>query len=295
MEGELCGAIPYNVIAMKIKVTADSTCDLTPELIEKYDIEIVPLYVVKGENSYLDTVEINPSDVFEYFDNGQGLCKTSAVNVDRYKEIFARNLKEYDAIIHIDISSDMSSCYQNACMAASEFENVYPIDSRNLSTASGHLVLEACLMAQQGLEAKDIADKLNELAGKLEASFVIDKLTYLHKGGRCSSLAALGANILKLKPCIEVVDGVMGVGKKYRGSFEQAIDKYTRERLEGRNDVDYKRIFITHTTCVPEIIQIAKDNVMKYGKFEEIIETTAGCTISCHCGPNTLGILFFRK
>ena len=293
MEGD--GVIPYKVNSMRIKITADSTCDLTPELIEKYDIEIVPLFVVKGNNSYLDTVEINPSDVFDYFESGQGLCKTSAVNIDRYEEVFSRNLKEYDAIIHINISSYMSSCYQNACMAASKFVNVYPIDSYNITTASGLLVLEACLMAQQGIEAKDIADRLNGMAGKLEASFVIDKLTYLHKGGRCSSLAALGANILKLKPCIEVVNGSMCVGKKYRGSFEQAIDNYTRDRLEGRNDVDYKRVFITYTTCSPEIIQIVRDNIMKYGKFEEIIETTTGCTISCHCGPNTLGIIFFRK
>lgn len=280
---------------MKVKITADSTCDLSEELVKKYGIEIVPLSVLKGAQSYLDTIEIHPKDIFDYFEAGNGLCTTSAVNVEQYKKVFAELLKENDAVVHIDISSEMSSCYQNACTAAGFFENVYVVDSRNLSSATGHLVIDACLMAQQGLSGKEIAEKLNEMAAKLEASFVIDKLTYLHKGGRCSTVAALGANLLKLKPCIEVIDGSMVVGKKYRGSFVQSIDKYTQERLEGRDDIDYRRIFITHTGVSDEVLNIVKSNIEKYGKFEEVLETFAGCTVSCHCGPNTLGILFYRK
>lgn len=280
---------------MKIKVTADSTCDLSEELIKKYDIEIIPLSVLKGNQSYLDTIEIHPQDIFDYFESGNGLCTTSAVNAEQYMKTFERLSRENDAVIHVDISSEMSCCYQNACKAAESFDNVYVIDSRNLSTATGHIVIDACLLAQQGFSGKEIADKLRQMTSKLEASFVIDKLTYLHKGGRCSTVAALGANLLKLKPCIEVIDGVMTVGKKYRGSFAQAIDKYTRERLEGRDDIDYRRVFITHTGVSDEVMNIVKSNIEKYGKFEEVLETSAGCTVSCHCGPNTLGILFYRK
>lgn len=280
---------------MKIKVTADSTCDLSEELIKKYDIEIIPLSVLKGDQSYLDTIEIHPQDIFDYFEGGNGLCTTSAVNAEQYMKTFERLSKENDAVIHVDISSEMSCCYQNACKAAESFDNVYVIDSRNLSTATGHIVIDACLLAQQGLSGQEIADTLRQMTAKLEASFVIDKLTYLHKGGRCSTVAALGANLLKLKPCIEVIDGAMTVGKKYRGSFAQAIDKYTRERLEGRDDIDYRRVFITHTGVSDEVMNIVKSNIEKYGKFEEVLETSAGCTVSCHCGPNTLGILFYRK
>ena len=280
---------------MKIKVTADSTCDLSPELIEKYDIEIIPLSVVKDGTPYLDTVEITPKDVFDYFESGKGLCTTIAANVDRYIGVFKKYADDYDAVIHVNLSADMSSCYQNACIAAEKFSNVYVVDSRNLSTASGHIVLDACLLAKQGLNAEEIVEKLRNMTSKLEASFVIDKLTYLYKGGRCSAVAALGANLLKLKPCIEVKDGVMGVGSKYRGSFDACIDKYTQERLEGRNDIDYRRIFITHTGVDKKIIETVRNNIKKYGKFEEVIETFAGCTISSHCGPNTLGILFYRK
>ena len=240
---------------MNIKITADSTCDLSEELVKKYDIEILPLYIVKDGKSYKDGVEITPSDIFEHVKAGGALTSTAAVNVADYVDAFTPLSKEYDAVIHIDISADFSSCYQNACIAAENFDNVYIIDSRNLSTGSGLVVLRAAEMAQAGESPEDIVKAMNVLTSKVEASFVIEKLDFLRKGGRCSTLAALGANLLSLRPCIEVKDGKMSVGKKYRGKYAACIEKYITERLSGRDDIDYKRIFITHSPseCVMNI------------------------------------------
>lgn len=280
---------------MNIKITADSTCDLSTELCSKYNISILPLYIVKDGISYKDMKEIEPADIFEHVKAGGAITSTSAINTEDYIGYFSPLSKEYDAVIHINISSDFSSCCQNAKIAAEEFDNVYVVDSRNLSTGSGLIVLRAAEMAQEGLPAAEIAEKLQALTEKVEASFVIDKLDYLRKGGRCSALAALGANLLSLRPCIEVKNGKMSVGKKYRGLFASCIEKYVSERLSGRDDIDKKRIFITHTPCDKQIV----DNVKKYIKqncnFEEVLETMAGCTVSSHCGPNTLGVLFMRK
>ena len=280
---------------MNIKITADSTCDLSPELTEKYNITILPLYIVKDGSAFKDMQEIVPQDIFDHVSAGGAITSTAAINVQDYIDYWTPLLKEYDAIIHVNISSDFSSCYQNACTAAKEFENVYVIDSRNLSTGSGHIVLEAAEMAMNGAKPKKIVDEMNALTAKVEASFVIDKLDYLRKGGRCSALAALGANLLSLRPCIEVKDGKMGVGKKYRGKFDVCIEKYVTERLEGRDDIRTKRIFITHSPCDKAIVDNVRKIIKKLYNFDEIIETNAGCTVSSHCGPNTLGILFIRK
>lgn len=280
---------------MKIKITADSTCDLSKELVEECQIEILPLYVVKNGASYQDGLEITPQDIFDFVAQGNDPCKTAAVSVADYTACFARLSPQYDAVIHINISAEFSSCYQNACLAAQQFPNVYAVDSRNLSTGSGHVVLEAVRMADLGLSAPEIVRRLQDLAGRIEASFVIDSLEYLYKGGRCSSLAALGANLLHLKPCIEVVDGQMKVGKKYRGSFEKCLLSYVEERLKDRKDLLEERIFVTHTPCDPKTVEAVKENVKRFGRFSQILETEAGCTVSSHCGPNTLGILFIRR
>lgn len=281
---------------MRIKITSDSTCDLTKELIEKYDIEIFPLTIIKGAGEYLDGIEIQPEDIFEYVESGAGITHTSAVNVSDFTEKFEVFSKEYDAVIHVSLGSDFSACCQNAMIAASNFDNVYVVDSRNLSSGIGHLVLDAAILAVQGLLPAEIVDTLNERAKKIEASFIIDTLKYLYRGGRCSGVAALGANVLKLKPCIEVVDGKMDVGKKYRGNFDKVIIQYVNDKLAGRGDLDYRRIFVTHASGVPKDVI---DNVIKTikasGNFEEIIESIAGCTISHHCGPVCLGVLYFRK
>ena len=240
-------------------------------------------------------MDITPQEIFDYVRSCKGVCRTAAVNVGDYTAFFKKCRENYDAVIHFNISSDFSSCYQNACTAAAEFENVYVVDSRNLSTGIALLVLDAAERAEKGEDPKEIAALMRETAEKVEASFVIDTLFYLQKGGRCSTLAALGANLLKLKPCIEVKDGKMGVGKKYRGKIDNCIAQYVRERLQGRDDLRRNRIFITHSGCAPEIVENVKAIIKECGGFDEVLETYAGCTVSSHCGPNTLGVLFVRK
>ena len=280
---------------MKIKISADSTCDLSPELIERYHIGITPLYIIRGEETLRDGIDVRPEELYEYANATGKLCKTAAVNVSDYLAYFAACREEYDAVIHFTISSDMSACYQNACIAAQEFTNVYPVDSRNLSTGIGHLVLDAAEMAEQGMDAADIASALEKKREKLDVSFVIDTLEYLKRGGRCSALVAMSANLLHLKPCIEVKDGKMGVGKKYRGSYVKCMEHYVRDRLENCDDLLYDMIFITHTPVPQEILDTVHRTVRECGDFEHIYETNAGCTISCHCGEGTLGVLYLHK
>lgn len=280
---------------MKIKISSDSTCDLAKEFIEQNDIGILPLVVVKDGESFRDGVDITPEVIFAHVNNGGALCSTSAANVNDYMELFEEYKKEYDAVIHINIGSGFSSSHQNACLAAEEFENVYVVDSMNLSTGHGHIVAEAVKMVKEGMEAKAIYDALNELAPRVEASFVLDRLDYMVKGGRCSAVAALGASLLQLKPCIEVVNGKMGVCKKYRGSYEKALGSYVKDRLMDRDDIITERIYVTHTETPQDIVDKVKDLVKEYKQFDIMEETVAGCTVSCHCGPNTLGVLFIRK
>ena len=280
---------------MRIKLTADSTCDLSAELIRRYDVEIIPLRVVTGDDAYRDSIDILPDDIFRYVAEGNDIPRTSAINSEEYVDVFKKYLEEYDAVIHINISAEFSSCHQNARLASEDLP-VYVIDSRNLSTGSGLVVMKAGdLIAEGNLDPAAIVEKVNEMIPKVEASFVIDKLDYLHKGGRCSTVAALGANVLRLRPCIEVKDGKMSVGKKYRGSFDRCLRQYATERLKDRTDISTDRIFITHTGCNPALVDEIRAIITELGQFDEIIETRAGCTVSCHCGPGTLGVLFVRK
>lgn len=280
---------------MKIKISADSTCDLSKEYVEAHDIGILPLVVVKDGESFMDGVNITPEMIFEHVNGGGSLCSTSAANMNDYMELFEGYKKEYDVVIHINLGSGFSSSHQNARLAAEEFENVYVVDSMNLSTGHGLVVVEAVKMKEAGMEPEKIYEALNELAPRVEASFVLDRLDYMVKGGRCSAVAALGASLLQLKPCIEVVDGKMGVCKKYRGSYEKALGNYVKDRLKDREDIDTERIFITHTETPQSVVDSVKEAVKEYKNFEITEETVAGCTVSCHCGPNTLGVLFIRK
>lgn len=277
-----------------IKLTADSTCDLSPELREALAVELIPLSVCLGERAGLDGVDISPADIFAHVDAGGETPQTSAVNLAQYHEVFARLSPQYDAVIHISLSSALSASCQNATLTAAEFPNVFVIDSRNLSTGSGLLLLAADELRQAGKTGLEIAEALGVLVPKIEASFVIDTLEYLHRGGRCSTLAAIGANLLRLKPCIEVSDGGMHVGKKYRGSIALCVQNYVRDRLSGREDIRRDKIFVTHCACDDELVQSVVSLVRSYG-FETVHVTTAGCTISSHCGPGTLGVLFLRK
>lgn len=280
---------------MNIRITSDSTCDLNPEYLRAHRVEILPLYTMKGNETFRDGVDIVPQDIFDHVATGGDLCSTAANNIEDYRQMFTRLLRECGAIIHIDISADFSSCYQNACAAASELTNVYVVDSRNLSSGHGHIVCEAVKMAEEGkLSPEEIVAKLNELTGRVEASFLLDRLDYMVKGGRCSMVVALGANLLHLKPCIEVIDGKMKVVKKYRGSYEKCILNYVKDRLKDRDGLVYERIFITHTPVENGIVDKVRAAIAEYAPFTEIVETQAGCTVSCHCGPGTLGILFLR-
>lgn len=281
---------------MNIKISADSTCDLSPELIQRYDIGISPLYIVRDGESLVDGVDITPDEIYAHVEAGGSMCSTAAVSVYDYVEFFRKELESADAVVHFHISGDMSACYQNACIAAAEVGNVYPVDARNLSTGIGLLVLEAAELARAGqLTAQEIQERMNQRRELLDVSFVVEQLGYLRKGGRCSSVAALGANMLSLRPCIQVKDGKMGVGKKYRGAYQKCLLQYVKERLEGRNDIDLHRIFITESGgFTPEKVAEVEAAVRSYQPFEEVLHTRAGCTVSSHCGPRTLGILYFH-
>ena len=280
---------------MKIKVLSDSTCDLSKELIEKNNISIVPLTVIKNDQAYTDGVTITTDEIFAHVAAGGDLCSTTAVSVGEYQEWFAKYSADYDAVIHINISSELSACYQNARLAAAEFDNVIVIDSRNLSTGQGLVVLKACELANSSMPVEQIKEILVDMTAKVESSFLVDRLDYLVKGGRCSSAAALGANLLNLKPCIEVKDGKLTVVKKYRGNYAKTLASYVKERLSDRDDLDHTTLFITQTPVSEECMQAVNDSIEQYAKFDHIYWTMAGSTISCHCGPGTLGLLFVRK
>lgn len=281
---------------MKIKISADSTCDLSPALIEQYNIGITPLYILIGEETRRDGIDIHPEDLYANFRATGKLSQTAAVNVSDYIAYFTECLKEYDAVIHFTISSDMSACYQNACIAAKEVGNVYPVDARNLSTGIGHLALDAAIMAERGdMDAAEIAAALEQKREKLDVSFVLDTLEYLVAGGRCSALTAFGANLLGLKPCIEVKSGVMGVGKKYRGKLMKCYVQYIEDRLKGRDDIDCSRIFITDSGLDEETRDELERVVRACQPFEHVYRTQAGCTVSNHCGPKCMGILYYHK
>lgn len=278
-----------------IKIISDSTADLPKELIEKYDIEVLPLSVTLGENSYKDGLEISAQDIFKYYEETKGLPKTSAVSVLEYTEAFTPWVEKGYDIIHFTISSTMSSCYQNACIAAVELGHVWSIDSANLSSGIGLQVVLAAELAAKGESAEVIAKHIAEAKTRVDASFILNQLEFLHKGGRCSGVAALGANLLKLKPCIEVCEGSMKVGKKYRGAYEKCALEYVRDRLENNDNIDTKRIFLTWTGVDEKLIKEIAKEIKKCKKFDEIIINEAGSTITGHCGPGTFGVLYFRK
>jgi DegV family protein with EDD domain len=279
----------------QIIISSDSTCDLSKELVDRYQIRIQPMGISLGDQIYRDGVDITPDMIYAHHEKTGQLPKTSAINVAENMEYFEELTKDGSAVIHFTISSSMSSTYNNACVAAQEFENVYVVDAKNLSTGSGLLVLAAAEMAQEGLEAQQIVEKLNDLEDRVDASFVVDNLEYLVKGGRCSALAAFGANLLQLKPCISVKNGAMGVGKKYRGKFEKVLLTYVADRLADAEDICLDRVFVTHAGCDPKVVESVAEAVKNTLPFREILVTRAGCTVSSHCGANTLGVLFMTE
>lgn len=281
---------------MPVKIISDSTCDLSKELIEKYDIEITPLTVTLGEKSGKDGIDIIPEDIYRYVEETGKLSKTGAVNSDEYEKVFRkwRDLG-YD-VVQFCIGSLFSSSYQSACIAAQEMDGVYVVDTANLSSGQGLTVVKAAELAQQGATAKEIVAACEDMLDRVEASFVVNNIEYLHKGGRCSSLAALGSNIFHIKPCIEVIKGKMLAAKKFRGRIARVIKNYVEDRLHDRTDIEPDRIFITHTRIDSEIIETVKSLIQQFQPgIREILDTTAGATVTTHCGPDTLGVLFVRK
>ena len=280
---------------MNFKILSDSTCDLSQDILEQFNIGLIPLTVIKNNEQFKDGVTITPAEIFAHVAAGGDLCSTSANSVGEYTEEFAKYAKDYDGVLHINIGSGFSSCYQNACIAAEEFDNVKVVDSMNLSTGQGLVVLEACRLAKECATLEELREKVQAITEKVEASFLIDKLNYLAKGGRCSAVAALGANLLNLKPCIDVKNGKMGVSKKYRGKYHKCLAEYVKERLAERDDIRRDVLFVTKTSVTDDEYAAVMEAVKEYGHFETVYETNAGCTVSCHCGPETLGVLFVRK
>ena len=281
---------------MKIKISADSTCDLPKELVEQHDIGVFPLYIVTDDGkSYRDGIDIKTPDVFAYTKRTGKIAGTSAVTVADYVERWREWKKDCDAIVHVAFSSELSACCQNARLAATEVEGVYVVDSLNLSTGYGHLVLDAAIMAERGISPDEIVAETERQVPKMDVSFVLDTLDYLRRGGRCSALTALGANVLGLKPCLEVHDGKLGVAKKYRGKTDKAFIQYVTDRLKDRDDIDLRRVFITDSGIPDEVRQQIEDAVLACQPFKEVYHNVSGCTISGHCGPYCMGILYYHK
>lgn len=279
----------------KIKIFADSTCDLPQELIEKYGITILPLCIVLDDKSYYDKIEITPSEIFKWSDENKKTPKTAAITFECIEKSVRPCLEADEDIIFFGISEDMSTTCNVMRIAAEDFNTtrVFVIDSQNLSTGIGLQVLRAAEMAENGMSAEEIVKKAEETRCKVHASFVVDTLTYLAMGGRCSGATALLANTLKLHPCIEVHNGKMEVGKKYRGKLEKALLHYVKDQEEQLKNADPQRIFITHSGVDTETIDTIHDYLKSLEIFEEIIITQAGGVISSHCGPGTLGILYY--
>ena len=281
----------------KIILSADSTCDLGEELKEKYQVQYYPFHIILEGKDYRDNVDITPEEIFQRYYEKKVLPKTAAINVEEYIAYFRPFVEQGYEVVHLNLGSALSSAHQNCMLAARELEGVYPVDSGNLSTGIGHLVLDAGEMIKAGLRAEEIAEELKKRKSRVHSSFVLDTLKFMSAGGRCSSVVALGANLLNIKPCIEVnnQDGSMDVGKKYRGSLKKVLPLYVREKLREYGEIRRDKIFITHSGIDREYIELVRKTIQEELEFQNIYVTQASCTISCHCGPNTLGILFETK
>lgn len=277
---------------MKIAISCESTCDLTKELIKKYDISIIPYSIILGDNVIEDGEDV-PSQIFEYVDKTGILPKTSAINEEIYKAYFSSLLENYDAVIHITLSSGITSSVENAKHASKHFGNVFVVDSKSLSTGIALLAIYARQLTKTEKKPDIIANMVAERSAHLQTSFVIERLDYLYKGGRCNALSLFGANLLKLRPQIELVDGKMKPAKKYRGKMNKVIEEYAKDILSTYNTPDKSIAFITYTTATPEMIDSAK-TALKNAGFENIYETVAGGTVTSHCGEHVLGILYFN-
>ena len=282
----------------KIILSADSACDIGPELREEFDVHLFPFHILLGGKSYMDGVDITSEEMYQAYREKGLLPKTAAVTPADYTEHFGKWVEEGYQVIHLCLGSALSSSFQNAQSAADEMGSVFVVDSASLSTGFGLLVVKAGEMIREGRAALDIVAELALMRERTHASFVLDTLEFMRAGGRCNAVTAFGANLLKLKPCIEVNNhaaGSMSVGKKYRGAMERVLPEYVKDCLSGRDNLDLARVFITHSGSPAEDITLVKGEIEKYAKFEKYYVTSASGTISAHCGPRTLGVLFMTN
>ncbi len=278
-----------------VGIIADTTCDLSEELKTRYHIKTFPLHIHLGEKEYADGVDILPDDIYRWSDENKATPKTSAISPAEADDILKKALTEAESVICFCISDQMSSTGNVLRMAVQEHkleDKVFVIDSKNLSTGIGLQIIEAAILAEQGMAAADIVSRIEKIQPRVRASFVVDTLTYLYRGGRCSGLAALAGSALKLHPLISVIDGKMQPGKKYRGKIERVILEYVKDMEAELKKAESDRVFITHSGCKAEVIEAVKQELESYGYFKEILITRAGSVITSHCGPGTLGVLF---
>lgn len=280
---------------MKIRMTADSTCDLPMEILRDYHVGTVPLSVIINAEGFHDGVDVTPRDIFRAAEAGKSV-RTAAVNTYEYREFFKSQLKDCDQLVHICLGSGFSTCYSDAVEASREMGNVFVVDSRNLSSGSGLLVLEGLKMIREGAEdGGAVAEALQAKTRLVSSSFVVRTIDYLRRGGRCSGLEALGAKMLHIRPSIVVQDGKMHPGEKYRGRYEHYLKHYISDLLEHDSNIDFQRVIVVHSPSEEGLVRFAIDTVKSYGLFREVMEAMAGCTICTHCGPDTLGLMFMRK
>lgn len=284
-------------MSKKVKITADSTCDMTPELCEQYDVTIVPLSILLGSQSHEDGIDITRDDIYAYYERTGTTAKTAAVTPNTYFSLFKAYTQDGYDIVHLGFSAKLSSSFQNARIAAGEFDSVYPVDTKSLCTGMALLVIKACKLRDAGLPAKEIAQRIAALRENVHTTFLLNTLEYLSKGGRCSAVTAFGANILGIKPSIEMVDGALEVGKKYRGKIETVYLQYIRDQLASPSTLDLDRVFLSHSGggVSVETIEAMKRQILQCAPFKEVIVTRAGCTISAHCGPKTATVMYLTK
>jgi DegV family protein with EDD domain len=281
-----------------VKIISDSTCDLSKELVERYDISILPLHILLGDEEYEDGVDIMPDEIYRWSDEHKLTPKTSAPSIERAKELMTPFLKQGMELVCFAISEDMSTSANIMRLAAEELDaedKVFVIDSMNLSTGIGHLVIEAAVMAKQGTNGREITEQIEELRPYVRASFVVDTLTYLYRGGRCSGLSAMVGGALKLHPMIVVRDGKMSATRKYRGNISRVIMNYAKDLENDMRNAKTDRVFITHSGCDRDTVLQVRNYLEELNIFDEILETRAGGVVSSHCGPGTLGVLFIQK
>ncbi|NMP37708.1 MAG: DegV family protein [Clostridiales bacterium] len=281
----------------KIAITTDSAADMPENILERYGVSLIPLHIVLDGKSRRDGIEITPAELCRECRESGDIPKTSAVTIGEYIDVFKSYTDEGTAVVHLSLSAEISSTYQNACIAAAEVGNVYVVDSKSLCAAIGLLVIKACEMREQGLSAPEIAEKLSALRERVVTTFIIDKLDFLYKGGRCSAVSAFGANILGIKPSIEMESGKLSVGKKYRGKFESCCAQYVSDLLEAHSgEIDTDRCIIAYTVEVPDAVEdILRKEIKRHCKFKEVLISHPGCTITSHCGPTTAAVFFMKK